>query len=262
MGGAVGESPHRWSISAQGPEPASGRTRWLCLAAAALVVAAAATMTIDCPVARWCQDDNCPRLLQQLCQVAESFGHGLGVALILATVWALDPSRRGELPRLALMSWGAGLMANLVKTLVARTRPHHFDFQGGVAQSFGGWMPGLSQGSGGQSFPSAHTATAVGLAFALAWLYPRGRWLFAALAVLVACQRVESGAHFPSDTLAGAAVGCLWAALWCWVDAAAKGSKAGRYAIGAGDSAGEGRGGGRPAGSAQPQGADDSSRAA
>jgi membrane-associated phospholipid phosphatase len=47
------------------------------------------------------------------------------------------------------------------------------------------------------------------LAVALGWLYPRGRWLFAAFAVMVACQRMEGGAHYLSDTLVGAAIGCL-----------------------------------------------------
>ena len=55
-----------------------------------------------------------------------------------------------------------------------------------------------------QSFPSGHTATAVGLAIALCWLYPQGCRLFAGLAVLVALQRIHSGAHFLSDTLVSA----------------------------------------------------------
>jgi membrane-associated phospholipid phosphatase len=33
--------------------------------------------------------------------------------------------------------------------------------------------------------------------------------LFLALALCSACQRIEEGAHRPSDVLAGAAVGCL-----------------------------------------------------
>jgi undecaprenyl-diphosphatase len=64
-----------------------------------------------------------------------------------------------------------------------------------------------------QAFPSAHTATAFGLAIGLTWLYPRGRWLFATFAVLVACQRIQSGAHFLSDTFFGAALGCVVAAV-------------------------------------------------
>ena len=105
-----------------------------------------------------------------------------------------------------------GLMANLIKLTVVRTRPHAFDFQNHAASSFGGWFPMASAGSAGQSFPSAHTATAVGLAVGLAWVYPRARGFFAALAVLVACQRVAAKFHFPSDVLVGAALGLLIAA--------------------------------------------------
>ena len=59
-------------------------------------------------------------------------------------------------------------------------------------------------------FPSAHAATAVGLAIALGVLYPRGRWLFIAFAFLAGLQRIEAQAHFASDVLAGAAVACPW----------------------------------------------------
>jgi membrane-associated phospholipid phosphatase len=65
----------------------------------------------------------------------------------------------------------------------------------------------LSGGSKNQSFPSAHTATAFALATALALHFPRGRRLFPAIAFLVALQRVETGAHYLSDALCGAALG-------------------------------------------------------
>ena len=53
----------------------------------------------------------------------------------------------------------------------------------------------------------------MGLAIALAAIYPRGRWLFAAFALLACLQRIHALAHFPSDILAGAAIGCLVGAL-------------------------------------------------
>ncbi|MCE9527851.1 MAG: phosphatase PAP2 family protein, partial [Planctomycetales bacterium] len=43
----------------------------------------------------------------------------------------------------------------------------------------------------------------------LAYLYPRGRWLFAILAALVGLQRMHSLNHYLSDVLAGAAIGTL-----------------------------------------------------
>jgi membrane-associated phospholipid phosphatase len=60
-----------------------------------------------------------------------------------------------------------------------------------------------------QSFPSAHTATAFGLALCLASLYPQGKGWFFTLASLVAMQRMVAGAHYLSDVLAGAAIGIV-----------------------------------------------------
>jgi undecaprenyl-diphosphatase len=115
------------------------------------------------------------------------------------------------LPRAIAAILAAGCGANLVKLLISRSRPGSTDLAHLASwQTFSGWLPLGANGSGWQSFPSAHTATAVGLAWVLYSLYPHGRWLFAALAAAVAAQRVLGSAHFPSDVLAGAAVG--W---WC-----------------------------------------------
>jgi membrane-associated phospholipid phosphatase len=189
----------------------------------AFLLTVGAALPLDVPLARWCLEGNCPRSLADLLDVTEPFGNGIGVLLILLAIHQLDPLRRTALPRIGAMALGAGLAANLVKMTIVRMRPCVLGLEGSVGDTFGPWLPFLSAGSGGQSFPSAHAATAVGLALALAWLYPRGRWLVAALAVMVACQRVNVGAHFPSDVLCGAAIGwlvaspCLkWAPLAAW----------------------------------------------
>lgn len=162
---------------------------------------------VDCPLGRWCVAKNCPSWLENLLTTIEPFGNGLGVAIIGITIFCLDPQRRWALPRILGCAYSAGLAANGLKLLVARTRPHSFDFHGGVWTTFGDWFPMVSAGSTGQSFPSGHTTTAVALAAALVWLYPRGWCLFPAMAVLVGCQRIQSGAHFLSDVLWGAALG-------------------------------------------------------
>jgi membrane-associated phospholipid phosphatase len=182
--------------------------------------AAVLALQVDCAVSQWWM--NCLKtptypswfhhLLKTVCDlfgVFENFGHGMGVAAIVLTIFILDPARRWGLPRVLLCAFGAGLAADGVKLLLARTRPHAFGFAGDVWATFGTWLPGTSVDSNGQSFLSAHTATAVGFAAGLAWLYPRGRWLFPLFAVLVGCQRIQSGAHFLSDVLAGAALGSL-----------------------------------------------------
>ncbi|HVX10630.1 MAG TPA: phosphatase PAP2 family protein [Pirellulales bacterium] len=181
-----------------------------------LLLLAAAALAIDIPVAQWALGRNYPRAVRELMSLAEAWGHGVGVSIVLLTVYTLDPARRRDLPRAILTVAAAGCGANLVKLLIARTRPGATDLlHVHTWETFVGWLPFGRSGSGFQSFPSAHTATAVGLALVLGWLYPRGRWLFGVFAVAVGIQRVFASAHYPSDVLAGAAVGwlCAWAIL-------------------------------------------------
>lgn len=194
------------------------RTSAMCL------LLALATLAIEVPFARLVLEGGLPGDLYRLVNFAEVFAHGLGVAMICLVIFVLDPLNRRSLFRIAFCAYGAGLLANVLKLVVARQRPHAF-FQGtesatrGVWDTFLGVLPHASNqfadaGSHTiQSFPSAHTATAVAFAFALAWRYPRGKWLFAALAILAAFQRIAVGAHYLSDTLVGAAVGAAFVAI-------------------------------------------------
>jgi membrane-associated phospholipid phosphatase len=186
------------------------------LAPLALLAAAMAALSVDLPLARWCvggHDKYWPWLMRFL-RPAETYGHGAGLIFVILAIYLLDPRRRWALVRLAAMALGAGLMADVVKLLVLRTRPRNFNFQGGVWDTFGQWLPLWHGLSGQQSMPSGHTALAVGLTLGLAWLYPRFRWLLLGMAVLVACQRITGGAHYLSDTLVGASLGCLSAAVF------------------------------------------------
>ncbi len=143
--------------------------------------------------------------------VFEPFGTGLGVVLVLFALHQLDARHRWAIPRVAVCALAAGGAADLLKMILARSRPEclSLDFSGSVWATFRQWLPMLRNLSETQSFPSGHTATAAGFAAALIWLYPQGRLLFTLLAVLVGCQRIVSGAHFPSDVCAGAAAGLV-----------------------------------------------------
>jgi membrane-associated phospholipid phosphatase len=182
--------------------------RRLGLAYLGFLLAAAAALPLDCPLAQWCLANKCPRLLHDLLEVCPVLGHGVGAFLIIVAIHQLDPRRRRALWWVVACVLLSGLAANGAKLLVARTRPRDFDVSGGggVQATFAGWLPATPER---QSFPSGHTATAAGLALALALLYPRGRRLFLLLVVLVACQRLECGAHYLSDVLCSAAASCL-----------------------------------------------------
>ena len=194
-------SPHE-TIAAAGQ---SNRwvKHWLALI---LVVAGWMALPLDLPLARWSLGGNCPDPFAKWFALCEVFAHGLGVSAILVTIAILDPRHRKALPRLITASFGSGLLANMIKLIVARARPHSFAFDRPIAETFSQWFPLTSAGSHYQGFPSAHMATATGLAIGLAWLYPRGRWLFWFFAVSAGCQRVVSGDHFLSDV--------VWARRW------------------------------------------------
>jgi membrane-associated phospholipid phosphatase len=196
---------------------AERQSAWGRLLVAALLLAmlALTALAVDLALARWFSDRLLPGELRRLVRLSEAFAWGGTAALIVLAAALLDPRGWRVVPRLAIGAFGAGLLADVVKLFVARMRPTVANLNGQAVDTFVAWLPALHADSHGhklQSFPSAHTATAVGLAIALAALYPRGRWLFAGLAVLAGIQRLEAQAHFLSDVLAGAAIGCLLAA--------------------------------------------------
>jgi membrane-associated phospholipid phosphatase len=176
-----------------------------------LALLGGAALTIDIPVERWFEAGREGGALKKLFDLDEVFGHGTGVAVILLSVLILAPQLRWKVPRVIACAYLSGLVAISMKLFVARKRPYaaSIDSIGSVRETFDQWFPWFSTKSALQSFVSGHTATAVGLALGLSWLLPRGKWLFAVLAVLVGLQRMASQNHFPSDVLWGAAIGWL-----------------------------------------------------
>ena len=152
-------------------------------------------------------------LVSRVCKIVRS------VLLVLFGLFVLDRARFRFIPRLLSCSLLAGLLAVVCKALVVRARPSVFVSEylaGRATESFDRWLPYLTEGVTGSpfnSFPSAHTATAIGLAIGLSWLYPHARWYFFVLAFLAACQRIVVEAHYISDILVGGAIGSAFALL-------------------------------------------------
>lgn len=98
----------------------------------------------------------------------------------------------------------SGILTDVLKRLFGRTRPVKLDQEG-----IYGFFP-LSFGEARfHSMPSGHATTGFALAFALAVLFPRGRWLFIALGIFLAISRVMVNAHFLSDILGGCLIAYL-----------------------------------------------------
>lgn len=57
------------------------------------------------------------------------------------------------------------------------------------------------------SFPSGHASAAATFTLLLAIYFPRARWFFYSLAVMIALERIFNDKHFLSDVLAGFAIG-------------------------------------------------------
>lgn len=190
------------------PSPA----RRLIAGAAVLLATGALALCVDLPVSRWATTTTFPGFVRKLIEIGEIFGHGLGVLVLVAAAYHLDPRRRWALPRLMLIAYGGGMAANLTKFLVVRLRPRGFDLAShDVWNTFLAWSPPWARSSVNESFPSAHTATAAAFAVALICAYPQARRFLVIAAAMVGVQRVMSGAHFLSDVCCGAAVGCLTA---------------------------------------------------
>ena len=67
------------------------------------------------------------------------------------------------------------------------------------------------------SFPSGHTLHAVAFSIVALSYYPALAAVLLVFTVLTAASRVVLGLHYPSDVLAGAALGCTIAAASFWV---------------------------------------------
>jgi membrane-associated phospholipid phosphatase len=187
------------------------------VASAFLAVVAAVSFQFEGPWSAELMAPAVPGDIKKAINLSEVFAHGLGAAAILGSVLLLTQRSRSVVWCAVLITLVSGLTANGLKGCFVRVRPHaqesirvagHGAPDSGreeVQESF--WD------SRQRSFPSGHAATAWGLAIGLGLVFPKGIWLFASFATLASLQRLISGAHFPSDVLAGAAIAFFCAAL-------------------------------------------------
>ena len=106
---------------------------------------------------------------------------------------------------------GPSLVSTLAKRLIGRGRPMHYDATGlfGMKWNWADWTY--------QSFPSGHATTAFALAASIGFISPRWFYPSLALAAVIGVSRVTEGLHYPSDVIAGAALGVVGAYAVRWV---------------------------------------------
>lgn len=178
------------------------------IAVGVAVVAAAAIVAViwlsaDAPITAWAERINSDEL-ENWIRLANRFGGGMNPVMIIAffLVAGVAYSRRqwiGYAIRMALAGAAAGILVQLVKLLVGRTRPEL-------------WLGSFHHArASASSFPSGHTVGAFALAGVLIFSAESKslRVIAVILAFAVALSRVLAFRHWTSDVTASAAIGLI-----------------------------------------------------
>ena len=210
-----------------------------------LAIASIRLFAWDQSVVGWIGQWHLPGDLRKAINLSEAFAHGFGAAAILGAILLVQGRSKRPIWMAICITLVSGLLANGLKATVVRIRPHqvgkievaqskaqtakpsgavkfasHLEPAGENHAERSNDKPETVQATfwdaRQRSFPSGHAATACGLAIGLSLLFPRGTLLFGMLAGMACLQRVTSGAHFPSDVLAGASIAAACAALCLW----------------------------------------------
>ena len=167
-----------------------------------------AILQFDSSLLLWIQDNVRAGLLTPVMKLITHLA-GMGVWFLLALVLLLLRRTR-RLGVVCMVSMVIGLIVTnlIIKNWVARIRPYEV-IQGLECIVAKQWD---------FSFPSGHTTNSLACAWVLFRKAPK-RWGVPALvlAILMALSRLYVGVHYPTDVLAGAAIGIFSACLAMWL---------------------------------------------
>ncbi|MFJ7149110.1 phosphatase PAP2 family protein [Streptomyces sp. NPDC100445] len=138
------------------------------------------------------------RTLSVVEEAAESSKLWCGAAVAMGCVGG-PRGRRAGAAGLAALALAQLVSNGVCKQAVGRARPPKE------------WIPHdeVEDRPDSSSFPSGHTAAAVAFTAALTPAWPVAGAVCAVPAALVAVERVQSGAHYPSDVAVGAGIGLV-----------------------------------------------------
>lgn len=187
----------------------------LWFAGIALLLVPMATL-LDIPIAKWFAGEPLPQWVGWILEGLLYYAHGTGITLILFGLLIFVPSKRWNIPRLAVLAAGGGAISTLTKMFVLRPRPNSLLLNN--ANNDHAWIWSFDWTlnyiadfePSSRAFPSAYLATATALTVGLWTLFPRAKWLFATLCFGTLMQRIFCGSHFLSDLFGSAAIGLWW----------------------------------------------------
>lgn len=176
------------------------------LSCAALVVVFWSLLQLDLPLARFVRSLHLP-WLELAGDVGSRVGSGAILVAISGSLLAIGLALKRSAFRRAgvesLIAHGAAaLCVQALKHLIGRPRPR-------LTHGDAGFQFGPSWDSGLDSFPSGHAAASFAVVAVLATRFPKARWFLYGAATAVALSRVLRGSHFPTDVVAGVALGLL-----------------------------------------------------
>ena len=159
-------------------------------------------MEIESTILLWIQNNLRCAFLTPVMRVITTLGNGgaFWIVLTLLLLLVFKRTRRMGVYCAASMLLTLLVVNLCIKPLAARTRPYEL-IQG---------LEILVARPHDFSFPSGHSANSLTCAWAIFRLAPKKYGVPAlVLAVLIALSRLYVGVHYPTDVLAGAAIGIL-----------------------------------------------------
>jgi undecaprenyl-diphosphatase len=135
--------------------------------------------------------------LDDVMVLASALGAGGFIWIVIASIAGIFPRHTAAMWRL----WLAVAAAFVIVDTVAKPfalRPRPFEVLS---------IPLIDARPTTSSLPSGHAAMAAAGALAASRIFPRASWLLWLMAVMIAFSRVYLGVHWPSDVVAGAALG-------------------------------------------------------
>ena len=215
------------NLSVEWTESLARQRMWRRKLALWLAAVGAVALLLSVPLMKWDQQlsqslrlGHLPGDLRKAIELSEAFAHGSGATAILLALLLASKPPRSDYWQAVSMTASSGIAANLLKAFFTRARPYTYDDTDAAARDVTGWEflgAGSFWDARQKSFPSGHTATAWGLAIGLSLMFPRASAIFLPLAALATFQRLFSGAHFPSDAMAGFGIACLMCSVVLWV---------------------------------------------